>query len=200
MSSEPDEVQALFDRIAACLPRAVKLRASALRSAGVKYANSRDLIAGDGASYYGGRWNPPGVKAIYASLDPETAVKEAYQEFVDYGFTAQQIRPRVFAGVRLNVKRLLDLTDAGIRRRLGFRLDELTGEDWRGIQSGGEQSWTQVIGRGALLAGFEGLLVPSARNRHGMNVVIFPDNLASTSTANLMAKDDLPPHPSDWPT
>ena len=103
------------------------------------------------------------------------------------------------AGVKLNVKRLLDLTDAGIRRKLGFRLDELTGEHWHAIQSGGEESWTQAIGRGALAAGFEGVLAPSARDRRGTNVVIFPDNLESTSSVELMAKDELPPHPSDWP-
>ncbi len=200
MSSEPEEVQDLFDRIAGCLSRAVKLKACAFRSAGVKYANARDLVSGSGASYYGGRWNPPGVNAIYASLDPTTAVKESYQEFIKYGFEAHHIRPRVLAGVKLNVKRLLDLTDAGIRRKLVFRLDELTAEDWLAIQSGGEESWTQAIGRGAILAGFEGILAPSARNRHGTNVVIFPENLASTSTVELMAKDELPPHPSDWPT
>ena len=200
MSSEPEEVQGLFDCIAGCLSRAVKLKASAFRSAGVKYASEDDLISGWGASYNGGRWNPPGVKAIYASLNPITAVKEVYQEFIKYGFKDHHIQPRVMAGVKLNVKCLLDLTDAGIRRKLGFRLDELTGEDWHAIQSGGEESWTQAIGRGAQLAGFEGLLAPSARDRNGTNVVIFPENLASTSTVELMAKDELPPHPSDWPT
>lgn len=200
MSSEPEEVQDLFDRIAACGSRAVKLKASAFRSAGVKYANEGDLISGSGASYNGGRWNPPGVKAIYASLDPVTAVKESYQEFLKYGFKVQHIRPRVMAGVKLNVKCLLDLTDGGIRRKLDFSLGDLTGEDWHAIQSGGDESWTQAIGRGALLAGFEGLLAPSARDRNGKNVVIFPDNLASTSAVELMATDELPPHPWDWPT
>jgi RES domain-containing protein len=182
------------------MPLAAKLNASAFRSAGVKYANEGDLISGNGASYNGGRWNPPGVRAIYASLDPVTAVKESYQEFLKYGFKASNIRPRVMAGIRLNVKRLLDVTDARIRRRLGFTLAELTGEDWHSIQSAGDESWTQAIGRGARLAGFEGLLAPSARERNGKNVVVFPENLARTSTVDLMARDELPPRPSDWPT
>lgn len=198
--SELPEVQDLFERIATCAARAVKLKATAFRSAGVKYANEDDLISGRGASYNGGRWNPAGVRAIYASLDPVTAVKEIYQEFLKYGFAVQAIRPRVMAGVKLNVNRLLDLTDVRIRKKLGFTLTELTGEDWHAIQNGGEESWTQAIGRGALLARFEGLLAPSARNRSGRNVVIFPDNLGSTSTVELIAKEELPPHPSDWPT
>lgn len=198
MSSEPEEVQELFDRIAGCLSRTVKLRVSAFRSAGVKYANEGDLVSGSGAAYNGGRWNPPGIRAIYASLDPMTAVKESYQEFFRYGFAVADIRPRVMAGVKPNVGRLLDVTDARIRRRLGFRLDELLGEDWQAIQYGGEESWTQAIGRGALLSGFEGLLAQSARHRGGKNVVVFPKNLLPTSSVELMASDELPPHPFDW--
>ena len=199
MNAESPEVQELFDLIAACLPKAVKLNATAFRSVGVKYANQKDIISGHGASYNGGRWNPPGVMAIYASLDLLTAVKESYQEFVKFGFKDQCIRPRVMAGIKLKVKRLFDLTDARIRRKIGFRLDDLTQEDWYAIQIGGEESWTQAIGRGALLAGFEGLLAPSASHRLGKNVVIFRDNLAPTSTVELMSQKELPPHPSDWP-
>ena len=196
MSSDPKEVQDLFDRIAGCLLQAVKLNAIAFRSAGVKYANEKDFTSGGGASYYGGRWNPPGVAAIYASLDPATAVKESYQEFIKYGFKPGNIQPRVFAGLKLNVNRVLDLTDAKIRKKLGFSRDRLTGEDWQAIQRGGEESWTQTIGRGALLAGFEGLLVPSARDPKGTNVVIFPRNLASPSTVEVLGKEKLPPHPT----
>jgi RES domain-containing protein len=119
VSSDPKEVQDLFDRIAGCLSQAVKLNAIAFRSAGVKYANEKDFTSGGGASYYGGRWNPPGVAAIYASLDPATAVKESYQEFIKYGFKPGNMRPRVFAGLKLNVNRVSDLTDAKIRKKLG---------------------------------------------------------------------------------
>jgi len=197
LSTESSEVQELFDLIVACLPQAVQLNRAAFRLAGVKYANESDLISGDGAGYYGGRWNPPGIKAIYASLDPVTAIKENYQEFAKYGFKEMHIRPRVMAGVQLKVNCLLDLTDAKIRRKLGFRLDDLTQEDWHAIQSGGQESWTQVIGRGSRVAGFEGLLAPSAIHRFGKNVVIFPENLTSGSTVELMAKEELPPHSTD---
>lgn len=199
MSTESAEVRELFDRIAACLPQAVPLNSAAFRSVGVKYANEADLISGDGAAYYGGRWNPPGVKAIYASLDPVTATRESYREFVRYGFSDEDIRPRVLAGLRVNARRLLDLTDAKIRRKLGFSLDDLRNEDWRAIQEAGEESWTQAIGRGAPAAGFEGLIAPSARHRGGTIVVLFPESLDSGSTVEPMAKDELPPHPSEWP-
>ncbi|MEE8452885.1 MAG: RES family NAD+ phosphorylase, partial [Thermoguttaceae bacterium] len=198
MSRESPEVQGLFDLIAECLPLAVELDAPVFRSAGVKYANEKDFVSGEGAGYNGGRWNPPGIKAIYASLDPVTAVKESFQEFAKYGFKSTDIKPRVIAGAKVNVRRLLDLTDARIRRKLGFPLDELTQEDWAAIQNAGEESWTQAIGRGCRAAGFEGLLAPSARHRPGKNVVVFPDKLDSDSSVDLIAPDELPPHPSQW--
>lgn len=199
MATDPKEILDLFNRIADCLPEAIKLKTNAFRSAGVKYANEQDLISGDGASFHGGRWNCRGIRAIYCSLDPLTAFQESYQEFLNYGFKAAAIRPRVLAGVKLRVSCLLDLTDHKIRRSLGFSRAELTDEDWHALQSAGEESWTQAIGRGALRAGFEGLLVPSARNRQGNNVIIFPANLARSSSIELLAKDELPPHPADWP-
>lgn len=198
MSGEPSEVQELFDLIAKCLPLAVELDVSVFRSAGVKYANEKDFISGEGAGYNGGRWNPPGIKAVYASLDPVTAVEESFQEFAKFGFKSMDIRPRVMAGAKVKVHRLLDLTDAKIRRKLGFKLCELTQEDWTAIQSAGEESWTQALGRGCRAAGFEGLLAPSARNRLGKNLVVFPDKLDSDSSVDLIARDELPPHSSKW--
>ncbi|EMI20261.1 hypothetical protein RMSM_02813 [Rhodopirellula maiorica SM1] len=70
-------------------------------------------------------------------------------------------------------------------------------EDWRSIQSGGEESWTQAIGRGCYVGGFEGLIVPSARNPSsgndgGKNIVIFPENLSNGSKIEILAADQLP--------
>ena len=199
MARESPEVQDLFDRIARCLPQAIPLNAAIFRSAGVKYANEADFVSGEGAGYYGGRWNPPPIKAVYGSLDPVTAVRESYQEFIKCGFKNAAIRPRVLAGVKLKIHRLLDLTNAKIRRKLGFRLEDLINEDWRAIQSSGEESWTQAIGRGCLLAGFEGLLAPSAQHRGGRNIILFPGKLDVDSHIEPISPDELPPHPSEWP-
>jgi hypothetical protein len=91
---------------------------------------------------------------------------------------------------------MLDLNDGGIRRRLGFTLADILDEEWLAIQNEGDESWTQAIGRGAHMAGFEGLIVPSARDRpNGVNVVVFPDNLGKNSTINVLGRDELPAHP-----
>ncbi|QDT80941.1 RES domain protein [Gimesia maris] len=199
MPEEAPGVQDLFDRIEKIRPHAIAKKEIAFRSAGVKYANKADLISGNGASYFGGRWNTQSLRAIYGSLSVQTAVSESYQTFNKFGFDKQSIRPRVIAGFEFKVKSLLDLTDASIRRKLGFSLTELLEEDWQAIQDQGEESWTQAIGRGAYRSGFQGLLVQSARDRQGQNVVIYPDSIVSPSYIKLIAEDDLPPPPSDWP-
>lgn len=195
MSTERDAVEDLFRRIAACAPRAVELRCAAFRSAGVKYAHEGDLLSGDGAARYGGRWNPRGVGAIYASLDPVTAVKESYQDFLEYGFARATIRPRVFVGLKVDLKCVLDLTQPRIRRALGYTISDLVTEDWRAIQAAGEESWSQAIGRGAVAARFEALLAPSARNRTGKILVAFPSNLRTAHAVRVIAADELPRHP-----
>lgn len=197
MSTEPEDVQDLFRRIAALMPRAVKFHGAAFRSSGVKYANEGDLLSGDGAARYGGRWNPRGVSAVYASLDPVTAVKESYHEFLEYGFAGATIRPRVFVGMKVDLECVLDLTQARIRRSLGYTVSDLVTEDWRAIQAAGEESWTQAIGRGAVAAGFEALVAPSARNRTGKILVAFPSNLKTAHAVRLIAADELPRHSHD---
>jgi RES domain-containing protein len=165
---------------------------------GTRYANEEDFLSGDGAARFGGRWNHPGIRAVYGSLDILTATQEAYQNFLKYGFSLSVIRPRVMAGATVKLSTVLDVTDPAIRRRMGFTLSELLDEDWEAIQAGGEESWTQAIGRGCHEGGFEALLAPTARNRGGRNLVIFPDRLQPGSTLELLAAEDLPPHPSHW--
>ena len=134
--------------------------------------------------------------AIYASLDPVTAVKESYQDFLEYGFAGATIRPRVFVGLKVDLKCVLDLTQPRIRRALGYTISDLVTEDWRAIQAAGEESWTQAIGRGAVAARFEALLAPSARNRTGKILVAFPSNLRTAHAVRVMAADELPRHPA----
>src|SRR5262249_12097678 len=155
-----------------------------------------EFLSGEGAARYGGRWNRIGIRAVYASLDLQTAIKEAFQNFSDHGFKIEDIKPRVIAGVRVSLQALLDLTNHRVRRRIGFTFNELVNEDWRAIQDAGEESWTQAIGRGCRQAGFEGLIAPSSQARpSGRNLVYFPDRLRPQSRISVIDERDLPPHP-----
>jgi RES domain-containing protein len=88
--------------------------------------------------------------------------------------------------------KVLKLTDAKVCSKIGFSLSELVNEDWKAIQSAGEEAWTQAIGRGCQLAGFEALIVPSARHKVGKNIVVFPQNLSKTSEIKILSADELP--------
>ena len=112
-----------------------------------------------------------------------------------YGFRNASITPRVIVGIYLTLQKLLDLSDRRVRRQLGFTLNDLMQEDWRAIQSSGEESWTQAIGRGSQRAGLEGIIAPSARDPKRRNVIIFPDNLLPDSGIELMGRGELPRHP-----
>lgn len=197
--AEPREVLELFETIANLRPWAVTFEGTIVRSVGTRYANENDFLSGRGAAQTGGRWSPRGVRAIYASLDVVTATREAYANFLVYGFPLSAIRPRVMAGATARLQVVLDLNDRRTRGRTAFTLTDLTQEDWAAIQAGGEESWTQAIGRGARAAGFEAILVPSARCRAGRNIVIFPENIAKGSSLKLLSPQELPPHPRDWP-
>ncbi len=191
-SADPPEVIELFETIAALYPGAGGFDGQIVRSVAMKYATKKDFFSGAGAAKWGGRWNPVGIEAIYASLDPITAAHEAYQNFASYGFPLTTIEPRVTAGGKIALDKVLDLVDAKVCSKLGFTKKELVEEDWKAIQAGGEESWTQAIGRGARMAGFQALIVPSARHKPGKNIVVFEENLGEGVDIVIFAADQLP--------
>jgi len=190
-SAETPEVRDLFSTIARLQVRAIGYSGVIVRSVGAKHATQTEFFSGKGAAKTGGRWNRVGIESVYASLDVLTATKEAYQNFIDYKLPLSSIRPRVMAGAEVVLSKVLDITDTSIQRELGFTREGLVSEDWRGIQAGGDESWTQAIGRGCVRSGFEGILVPSARNPKGMNIVLFPQNFTAASKLQIIAAEDI---------
>lgn len=189
---DPPEVVELFEAIASLYADADGFNGVLVRNVGAKYASKNNFYSGAGAAKTGGRWNRRGLEAIYTSLDVETATFEAYQDFIYRGFPLTTITPRVTAGAKVTLGKVLDLTNSKILKKIGFTTKELTGENWRALQKAGEESWTQAIGRGAYLAKFEGLLVPSARKEAASNLVILPKRLAKTSKIEILGADQLP--------
>jgi RES domain-containing protein len=192
-STDPPEVVDLFQKIARLFPAANGFDDVIVRSVAIKYAKLNNFYSGVGAAKVGGRWNRRGLEAIYASLDVSTATEEAYQDFIYRGFSMMLLQPRVVAGAKATLSKVLDLTDTKISRALGFKRSDLVEEDWRKLQKAGVESWTQAIGRGCYTAKFEGIIAPSARRRGGANIVIFPKQLKNTSTILVLGADQLPP-------
>ena len=99
--------------------------------------------------------------------------------------------PRVTAGADGSLVKALDVTDASVRRTLGFHREELGEEDWRSLQASGDESWPQSLRCGCYEAGFGGILVPSARNTKGENIVVFTKNLSKSSKLRMIAADEF---------
>ena len=178
MSIEPHpEFKRLLD---ACRKASARAWAGTVfRSATPRYATASDLVSGAGARTYGGRWNPPHALAVvYASTTPETALAEALRQARTAGIPDAAVLPRTFAALRVRVGRVLDLTDAAVRKVFGLSAAELVDADWESDNAAGVEALTQALGRAAFQAGFQALLVPSAAAPDGANLVVFPDRLS----------------------
>lgn len=190
------------DRLARGLRRCQRLAVPwsgvAYRSASVRYANRDDFLTGAGARILGARWNSPeSFATVYLSLTPETATTEALAHHRHFGLPVETALPRVLASVRVSLQRVLDLTDVRARRSLGVGRGTLLDEDWRGANAGGTEAITQALGRLAWEAEWEALLVPSAAQPGGTNLIVFPGNLSPPeSYLIIINREQLPPHPA----
>jgi RES domain-containing protein len=131
------------------------------------------------ANMRGARWNPAGVAAIYASLEPETALAEA-----QHAMDSQPLRPtprrRVLYEVQVTLDTVVDLT--GDRyQQVGLTASDLVADDFAACQR---------VGGAVASMGYDGLLVPSAR-ADGGNIVILVDSLAADSVFDRIIETEI---------
>jgi RES domain-containing protein len=187
---ESDRLRRAMER---CASRAVRWSGVVYRSATPRYANKDDLLTGVGSGSAGARWNPPrSFPTVYASLDPHTALDEVLAHFRHYGIPIESAMPRVTVSVRVRLARALDFTDGPTRSALRVSAQRMVDEPWREKQESGREALTQALGRLAHELGWEGLLVPSAARRGGVNLILFPDNLGRASTLEIVNVGELP--------
>ena len=128
----------------------------------------------------GARWNPPGVEALYASLDRPTAVAEG-----DYLIESQPVPLRAKRTIhRLDVelKSVLDLTGNGVLASLGIDEEALASDD---------HTRCQAVGGAAWFLDCDGLIVPSARSP-GHNLVILFEGTESNPEIRVLESEALP--------
>jgi RES domain-containing protein len=187
---ESDRLRHALDRWAL---RAVRYSGVVYRSASPRYANKNDLLNGVGSKTAGARWNPPkSFPTVYSSLDPHTALDEVLAHFRYYKIPVESAMPRVTVSIRVRVGTVLDLTDGKTRSALRVSERRMLDEPWREEQKAGREALTQALGRLTHELGWEGLLVPSAARREGMNLIIFPANLSRRSSLEILNVGDLP--------
>jgi RES domain-containing protein len=114
--------------------------------------------SGEGAYRVGGRWNSRGVRAVYAALDPATAILEVA---VHKTFRALDITPHVLTSA--------EILDPG-RARI-VQAAEIPNANW--LRPGALSAGQQAFGD-ALLKAHPLLLIPSVVSPHSWNVVFDP--------------------------
>lgn len=149
-------------------------------------------LSGAGAARKGGRFNRPGVSALYLSLDELTALRE-YQQ------TSPFLPPCTMCSYTAALRGLVDLRQL----HSGEPWDELWydwREDWRLLtleQHIEPPTW--VLGDLVLAQGHTGILFPSQVRDSGVNVVVYIDRLTDGNTIEVNDPDQrLPQNQSSW--
>ena len=114
--------------------------------------------SGEGAYLVGGRWNSRGLRVVYASLDPATAILEVA---VHKTFRALDTTPHVLTAAQLtNPSRVHVVDPAAIPNPTWLR---------PGLPSAGQQAFGD-----ALLATHAVVALPSVASPHSWNVIFNP--------------------------
>ena len=118
-----------------------------------RFAASWD--SGEGAYRVGGRWNSAGVRAVYCSVDPATAILEVA---VHKGFRTLDTVAHVLTAIRINEPARIHVVQP----------DDVPNPNWLrpGIPSAGQQAF----GDGRLQR-HRFVLIPSAVSVHSWNLV-----------------------------
>lgn len=114
--------------------------------------------SGEGAFQVGGRWNSPGVRAVYCSMDPSTAILEVA---VHKTFRVLDTVPHVITSLRIDDPSKVHIIEPG----------DVPNPNWLrpGIPGAGQQSF----GDGLLNDHFF-VLIPSAVSTHSWNLIFDP--------------------------
>jgi RES domain-containing protein len=149
--------------------------------------------SGAGAAKAGGRFNRPGIEALYLSLDAMTALLE-YQQ------TSALLPPCTICSYVVVLSGLVDL------RKLH------TGAPWDGLWQDWPEDWRHlafdlkveppswVLSDMVRGARSPGIIFPSMVNSGGVNLVLFPDLFGPGEQVDV--QDDqgkLPVNQSSWP-
>lgn len=131
----------------------------------------------------GARWNPPGVGAIYTSLERATALAEG-QHAIDVQ-PRRTYAKRVMYEVEVSVTDVVDLTTPAALAAVGLTLDDVHAD--LNVRAD-VQSPCQRVGGAAAWLERGGLLVPSARASGG-NLVILVGTLGLDDDLEVVAQE-----------
>jgi RES domain-containing protein len=111
-------------------------------------------VSGEGAAIHGGRFNPKGLPALYLSIDPLTAIKEANQGF------ARKFEPYVLCSYDVDCDDIVDLGDEAGRRAAGVDAAVLSAGWFAHIAAGTQPPQWKLVDE-LRSCGVAGALAPS---------------------------------------
>ena len=153
---------------------AVPLKGDFFRSVAFHYFHPDDVISGEGTRLNGGRFVPVGVKAVFASLDEQTALREVTTRKSALG-GRNQINvgeyPRMTYVLSVATHRNLNLAAA-----LPRELENIVARCLRAPQHSASQDLAALW----IAEGIESVVFPSATGV-GRNVVVYLANAAAGS-------------------
>lgn len=111
--------------------------------------------SGEGSYTSGGRWNSKGVRAVYCSIDPATAILEVA---VHAGFRSLDTVPHVLSAINITDPESVEIV----------RPDLVPNPNWLrpGMPSAGQQSFGDD-----LLSRCKFIVIPSAVSIHSWNLI-----------------------------
>jgi RES domain-containing protein len=114
---------------------------------------AREPLSGRGAALYGGRFNPKGMIALYASLSVMTALREANQ--------VGSFQPTTLVSYDAEIDGVFDSRDEAMLRAEGLDPDMLADATWRDQMKAEGEARTQALARRLIAKGYCAMLVRS---------------------------------------
>jgi RES domain-containing protein len=171
-----------------------KWEGNVVRQAAPKWMSTPYRMTGAGAVLIGARWSVRGLMpTVYASTDPATLSAEALYKALRRGWQESDFHPLLTVGMYWKLELLLDLREPFTLRALRLTYEDIAGVDWENEQANGREPVTQAIARAVFERQAEGLIVPSARRKEGINIVYFPTHRRKDSIIHVLKPESLPP-------
>ncbi|MGJ3241637.1 MAG: RES family NAD+ phosphorylase [Opitutales bacterium] len=146
------------------------------RAVDLKWAQAEKLLSGEGARLHGSRWMRKGITPVFYGASTESiAIKESRHNLRHFGIKTGRLekKPRVLVQVHAWVASVVDV--AALCRELPWpSLDEVLAENWDSMNAAGHETTAQAMGRALFELGYPALVTPSARDRRGRNLNLFP--------------------------
>ena len=144
---------------------------------------AREPLSGRSAEFYGGRFNPKGLPALYASLSVMTALREANQ--------VGNLQPTTLVSYEAEIDRVFDCRDEHALKTQGMDAAALADGTWRDQMKASGEARTQAFARRLIAAGYHALLVRSfapGATEDDMNLVLWA--WGDAAPARLILIDD----------